>query len=393
MSTHNDTTNVYAAAEGREFLAGALEGKTNKWINEFAGLIDDPGTLDLLNYYCSLWGDENENFLETRMAHIIITNAATETMDSAFRAGNVSQIKGAIGLTSNSKDAGDALAEIGRRLADEGCIAFIVGPPGSGKTAFMADITRVWAARTGGLVYSNLDWDGSDGLVLNDREMFESMASVKGPTLGALDELSTELTGRGADSVKAEDFARSLTLIRKREAKHGRHAKRGSVLGVAHTKKRLAASLRRMATLIIQKPSRNDQGKVVLFESEGGADDLEKIGEYQGLTDTRETYGEHEASAFDVIGDESDDEKEETVDVNEIRRREQIQLAINLVEPWNDGGGLSYSNAAAKTMKPEKDPETGQRESYASSWVGDRVREWKAGDHRELVGDPKGGSA
>ena len=52
-----DTHNVYAAAESREFLNNALEGKSNEYINRFAGLVDDRQTLDLLNYYCSLWQD------------------------------------------------------------------------------------------------------------------------------------------------------------------------------------------------------------------------------------------------------------------------------------------------------------------------------------------------
>ena len=80
-----DKHNVYAAAESREFLNNALEGKSNEYINRFAGLVDDRQTLDLLNFYCSLWQDGGENFLDTRMAEIIITNAATRTMDSAFR--------------------------------------------------------------------------------------------------------------------------------------------------------------------------------------------------------------------------------------------------------------------------------------------------------------------
>lgn len=367
--SRQDTHNVYAAAESREFLNNSLDGKSNEWINEFAGLIDDSETLDLLNHYCSLWQDTNENFLETRMAHIIITNAATDTIDGAFRSGNVSQLKGAIGLTDNSQDAGDALGEIGRRLSDEGCIAFIVGPPGSGKTALMVDICRLWAARTGGSVFSNLDWSGSDGLILTDRDMFESMAGVEGPTLGALDELSTELTGRGADSKKAESFARALTLVRKMQSKHGRYAKRGSVLGVAHTKRRLAASLRRMATLVIQKPSRNDQGRVVLYESEGGADDLEKIGEYKGLTDTRETYGEHEASSFDVVGDADDGEGDnEQIDVADLERNMAIETALKAAKPWADDDGMTYREA-------------GELVGYSRNWVGERVAEWRAGEH------------
>jgi hypothetical protein len=370
----NDGT-VYAAAQGREFLRGALEGKSNEWINEFAGLIDDPHTLDLLNYYCSLWTDHGGNFLETPIARTIITSAATHTTDRAYREGNVSQLQGMVGLTKHERDAGDAFEEICTRLADEGCIAFIVGPPGSGKTALMVDVLRGWGARTGGFIVSNLKWDGADQFVENDRQMFESMASVKGPTIAGLDELSTELTGRGKDSKKAEQFARSLTLVRKKEAKHGPYAKQGSVVGVAHTKKRLAASLRRMATLVIQKPSRKDQGKVVLYESEGGSDDLEEIGTYYGWTDTRERYGQHEASKFDVLEDDEDDDGNDLPSPKDIRRQEAIATVVRACKPWDDDEGMSYAEAASLV-------------SYSDSWIGDRVREWLNGEHRELVSDP-----
>jgi len=375
-----DKNSAYAAAEGREFLRGELKDKENEYVREFAGLIDDRETLDLLNYYCSLWRDKDERFLETRMGKIIVRNASTRMMDEAFKIGNTSQMKGVVGLTNNQGDSDEALTEIARRLTDEGCICLIVGPPGSGKTALMADITRVWGALSGGRVVSNLDWEGADDHVTTDREMFEAMAAQPDATLGALDELSQDLTGRGSDAKNAAEFARSLTLVRKQEEKHGAHAKRGSVVGVAHTLKRTAASVRRMATLIVQKPSRADPGKVRLLESEGGADNFEEIGEYQGLTDTREKYNQHEASAFDVEMDDDGDDGQDAPDADDIRRQEAIRTVVKACQPWHEDSGASYPDAADLV-------------DYSDSWVGDRVRDWKDGQYRDLVSAPDDGSA
>jgi hypothetical protein len=52
-------------------------------------------------------------------------------------------------------------------------------------------------------------------------------------------------------------------------------------------------------------------------------------------------------------------------------------LAIFLYRPWNH---------------TEADPsyrELGRIFPYSRTWVGDRVREWKGGEHRDLVADPR----
>ena len=49
-------------------------------------------------------------------------------------------------------------------------------------------------------------------------------------------------------------------------------------------------------------------------------------------------------------------------------------LAIRAYEPWTDGGA-SYREIAA--VLP-----------YSRQWVGERVRAWRDGEHRELVADP-----
>jgi hypothetical protein len=376
-----DANTTYAAAETREFLRGRLKDKENEWIYPYAGLVDDPQSLDLLNYFSSLARDRGGRFVQTPVGETVLRSAATRMGDRAYREGNVSQLKGMVGLTKKGGEASEALTEIARRLSDEGAICFLVGPPGAGKTATMVDVTRVWGALTGGRVFSNLDWDGSDGLVETDREMFERMASFDGPALAALDELSQKLTGRGRDAANAARFAKSLTLVRKKESKHGRYAKRGSVVGVAHTMKSLAPELRRLATLIIQKPRRADPGFLVLYESPGGSDELEKIGEYQGLTDTRERYNQHEASSFSVAtADDQESGDGDVLDPDDVRREEAIQTTLKLAKPWDDDGGMSYREISGVV-------------GYSTSWIGDRIGEWKNGEHRDVLDDAQEATA
>jgi hypothetical protein len=369
---------VYAAAQGREFLRGQVKDKPNEWVREFAGLVDDDETLRLLNYYSSIYEERGMDFLETHAGKMILRAAATTMADGAFTHGNVSQLQGMVGLTKNQRDAEDALAEIVKRLSDEGTIAVVVGPPGSGKTSTTLDITRAWGAWTGGRVYGNTGWDGFDAVVHSDLELLEAMASQKGKALGVIDEAAQSLTGRGADSKKAETFANRMTFIRKQEGKHGPHAKQGSLLTVSHNWDRMNAPTRRLCTLVIAKPSRRDPGKVVLYESPGGEDKREKIGEFVGLTDTRESYPEHEASHFDVVLE--DDDEDSGADADEVRRTEAIAAAVRACKPWTDEDGMSYADAASIV-------------GYSDSWVGDRVREWADGKHRELVSAPEGETA
>lgn len=366
---------VYAAGQAREFLANSLEGKENTWIYEYAGYIRDTRVLDWLNYRCSLYQQRGKNFLDTELAEDVIRSAATRTADHAFGDGNASELQGIVGLTNHEKDASDAMSEIIDRLADEGCVALTVGPPGAGKTATTLDAARGYGVRTGGHLFGNTSWDGFDQVVSTDVEMLEAMASVKGPTLGVVDESNQNLSGEGADSKKAQQFVDRMTFIRKKEGQHGPHPKRGSLLIVGHTLMKTAADIRRLATLVIQKPSRADPGKVTLYESPGGEDTREEIGTYTGLTDTRESYSEHEASHFDVVLDDDDDDDEETVDVEDVKRDAHIETAIRACKPWDDDAGMNYPDAAE--LVPFKD-----------SWVGNRVREWARGDHRDIVADP-----
>lgn len=370
------SSEVYAAAQGRSFLAGELEGKDPEYIHEFAGLIGDKETLDLLNYCCALWEDEPNDFMETRLGREIIQSAATRNMDRAFRDGNSSLLNGAVGLTDRSEEGSEILSDAAARLENEGAIGLVFGPPGSGKTALTLDITRTWAARTGGAVVGNTGWDGFDEVIRSDRELLEAMASREGQVLAVIDETAQELSGFGSSAKAAEEFSDSLTFIRKREEDHGPHPKRGSVLMVNHTRKKTAKAFRDLASFGVEKPSRDDPGRAKLLDSEADTDKFEEVRGYKGISDTREAYDEHEASEFTIHGSD-DGDAEETVEPDDIRRAQAIATVVRAVEPWSDETGMSQSEAASLV-------------DYSSSWVGDRVREWQSGEHREIVSGPDG---
>lgn len=360
---------VYAAAQGREFLRNELKGKSNETVREFAGMIDDPETLDLLNYLCSLYRDAGKNFLETRLADIIVRSASTRTIDRAYREGNVSQMQGMVGLTNHDADGDEALTRLAKALTNEGCIELILGPPGAGKTAMTLDISRIWKALTGGTIVSNIEsWDGADEHITSSDALREKMAETEGQVLAVIDEAGQSLTSKGAEQSKSDAFAKDLKYVRKKES-GDRFAKQGSVLIVGHTRKDTAADIRRLVSIVAEKPSREDPGRVVIYDSDGGKDGLEKESEHKGVTDTAENYGEHEASHFRVDVDDGDDDGD-GLDAEQIEKDKDTKTAIQGILK-----GMNQKEAAGLT-------------DFGRGWVGERWREWKEGEHRDLVEVP-----
>lgn len=359
----NDKTGAYASAELGSELRGESPGES---VRSFAGLVDDPAKLRLLNYYDSLLPADTP-IEETEIGRLIIRNAATETIDQAVRHGSVSQMKAATGLTGQTRDGGDLYADAAEQLSYEGSVGLVFGSPGSGKTATTLDVANAWKIRTGGTIIGNTSWDGFDQVVSSDREMLEAMAETTGPVLAILDEIAQELSGFGTGNKAAEKFSDSLLFVRKQEDQHGQHPKRGSVLLVGHTRTKTAKSIRRVASFAINKPSRSDPGIARLLSSEGGKDQFEEAGEYKGLTDTAENYPEHEASTFNIVMNDEEADAD-NADQEDITRSQEIARAIHAVENLN------------KTQQ-----EAADMSQYSKGWINTRIREYKDGEHRELV--------
>jgi len=348
---------TYAAAE----LASALRDKPGEHVSGWAGLVDDPNDLQTLQ---RLERTLDKPVEESALGREILSRASTQTVDEAVRSGNVSQMKAATGLTNQSENKERFFVEIADRLSHEGAVGLVFGSPGSGKTSMMLDAARVWRAVTGGNIIANIGWDGADGQFSSDSEMLELMASFEGPVLALLDEIAQELSGFGTGSKKAEAFSDSLLFIRKREQKHGEYAKRGSVLAVAHTRTKTAKEIRRVASFAVEKPKKTRPDMARILESEGGRDEWDEHDIYQGITDTAETYDEYEASQFAVSETYDSDDSDDSDGALSADKRASIQTALTLAL----GEGHTYQEAADAV-------------GYSSSWVADRVADYRDGDY------------
>jgi len=234
-------------------------------VRSFAGLVDDKRTLRLLNYYDGLL-PPGKSIEETPIGRLIISNAATETMDEAVRHGSVSQMKSATGLTGNDKDGQDLYARAAKELGHEGSIGIVFGSPGAGKTATTIDIAQSWRVRTGGTIIEKTR-RGKDSIIKSIPTLICSKNygfDRRGPVLALLDEIAQELSGFGSGNKAAEKFSDRSLFIRKMEEQHGQYPKRGSMLLVGHEKQD-RKSIRRVASFGIDKPSRSDPGRATFF--------------------------------------------------------------------------------------------------------------------------------
>lgn len=378
MSSDN-SDKAYSAAELGDFARNELGAKENDLIRPFAGMVGDRDRVDFLNYLDSLITEDERvkgGLLDTPLGREMVSNSGTVAADRAATEGNVSQMQSIVGLTSTQGEGGDLLTRAARKLSDEGAIGLTFGPPGAGKTATVLDVALVWKAVTGGVVLSNIDAPQVvDHHVTTDQEALARMQATPRPCLLALDEVREQL--KSDNRKRAEQFADALRLIRKKED-GDEYAKRGSALLVAHTQKGTAPGIRRLATFGLRKPDRERPGYVELLDSVGAVDEWYPDGEFKGLTDTAVEYDEHEASEFHVVLQDGEDGESEDVDPEEIRKDAQIETAIRACKPWDDDAGMKYREVANDDLV-----------DYGKSWVGDRVREWRDGDHRDLVPDPR----
>jgi len=70
-------------------------------------------------------------------------------------------------------------------------------------------------------------------------------------------------------------------------------------------------------------------------------------------------------------------EEDVVEDPEEVKRQQAIRYTIRLYEPWDEDNDLTYTDVADVV------------EDYGKSWVGNRVKEWRKGEHRDIVPEPE----
>lgn len=86
-------------------------------------------------------------------------------------------------------------------------------------------------------------------------------------------------------------------------------------------------------------------------------------------TELWERFNERDAEAK---RERLEDSKE--LSTQDAQKEEQIKIALRAVKPWSDGRGMSQEDAATLT-------------DYSQSWVSDKVKNWRKGEYRDLVGE------
>lgn len=97
---------------------------------------------------------------------------------------------------------------------------------------------------------------------------------------------------------------------------------------------------------------------------------------YEYLTEQKDSVLESDSfDADDVLLNE--EPEEHALSEEEIEREFLKEISIRMAKPWTEQYGMSY-NAIEEAIDSKR----------AGSWIGNRVREWKNGKHRDVVAVP-----
>lgn len=97
---------------------------------------------------------------------------------------------------------------------------------------------------------------------------------------------------------------------------------------------------------------------------------------YRYVTKRKSELIHSETWDADEFHGEGDAGGSEPVDPDEIERRKLTEVALRLYQPWDDETKFTYEEVADAI---------GEK---SDTWVGNRVREWENGEHRDLAPTP-----
>lgn len=360
MTSDNSEQVTYAAAQVREELPDLDEAHPH------AGLVQNGRTRSLVNYLAAV---HSGDITETEVYQDIVRNEATDSLTDAVSAGNVSQMQYAVGMVSNEKDAasGSTQAWMRNALLDEAYVGMVVGGMGSGKTAFALDRADDWHHATRGRVVTNIasacERNPTPEYVGGYAEVEEAFKNARTHILAIIDETDQRLTGKGTDQQAGEQLAKMLKLVRKGEAPAGTYR---AMLLVGQTVKGATKELRRLVTSNGHLWRKVSKTRVEVYDdvTSGELNRKKPIRTISGVKDTRWDYDTGEESEFDMSGAGDGEE-----DTGLSEREREIRTAVRAVA-LND---LSSRDAASLV-------------EYGKTWVSDRVKEWRQGEHVAVVG-------
>ena len=104
---------------------------------------------------------------------------------------------------------------------------------------------------------------------------------------------------------------------------------------------------------------------------------------YNHLTELKDEVIHSRGWDADQLLDDDAEADEETIDPDTLERQQAIKYALRLYRPWVD-------NRADSNCPSLRDvAQTLYNGEYSPSWVSERVNEWRDGEHRDLVADPR----
>lgn len=336
-----------------------------------AGLVGDGRRMQVLNLLAMAYDGD---ISETQAYRDLVQPAGTETVGDAVEHGNVSQMQYVVGMVNHDKSAADRSTQawITEEILSEAYIGWVTGGPGSGKTAWAGSLADRWLLTTRGTVFSNVESmaDRNAGFEYVDgyEALQDGLDGADGPVGVLLDETDQTLRG-GSDDAYVDALAATIKLIRKCDAPEGTER---LFLLVGQTDIGVGRDLRRLVDSNGHRWHKPEQKTVEVYGSDVVAGEVSRMTPdktIQGVRDTRLEFDTTEDADFDMSA-ALDDASEEDSTLSP--KQQDIRTAIRAVALQD----LAYRDAASLT-------------DYAKDWVGDRVREWHQGEHRDLAGvDP-----
>lgn len=377
MSQQNAQQVTIAAAQLRDSI---LSGEVDE-SHPHAGLVDDREVRSLLNFLATAYDpdaeylDHNEDLPEdvtdTALWQRIVANESTHALTEAVRSGNISVMQYGVGRVDHSKDATDASTQAWLRnnLLTEAYVGWITGGMGSGKTDFALDRADDWHYATRGRVATNIESaaDRNDFIEFIDNyaDLESFFKDSSGHVLFLLDETDQRLSAKGGNGAYADALANTLKLVRKGE--NGSEGTKRGLLLIGQTIRGAGKELRRLVTSNGHLYHKTDKRTVEIYDDVVSGELSRKSPEktIRGVEKTRLGFKTGDESDFDMSGALDGEDGEDGLSPKDRDKRTAIRAVARQ--------GLTYRQAADLI-------------DFAKDWVGERVREWKQGDHRELVG-------